>query len=61
MVVTIVVSLATARVKTDQDLSGLVYSLTPRLPEEREPWYKRPVILGVVVLAATLVLNLVFA
>jgi SSS family solute:Na+ symporter len=61
MAVTIVVSLATARVKTDQELTGLVYSLTPRLPEEREPWYKKPVVLGVLVLAATLVLNLVFA
>ena len=61
MVVTIVVSLATARVKTDQELNGLVYSLTPRLPEAQEPWYKRPVVLGVLVLTATLALNLIFA
>jgi SSS family solute:Na+ symporter len=61
MLVTIVVSLATARVKTDQELTGLVYSLTPRPREEREPWYKRPIVLGVLVLVATLALNLIFA
>jgi SSS family solute:Na+ symporter len=61
MAVTIVVSLATARVKTDQELTGLVYSLTPKPAEEREPWYKRPIVLGVIVLAATLALNLIFA
>ena len=26
-----------------------------------EPWYKRPVVLGVIILAATLVLNIIFA
>jgi SSS family solute:Na+ symporter len=61
MIVTIAISLATARNKTDQELAGLVYSLTPKPAEEPEPWYKRPIVLGVVVLAATLALNLVFA
>jgi SSS family solute:Na+ symporter len=61
MIVTIAISLATARNKTDQELAGLVYSLTPKPAEEQEPWYKRPVVLGVIVLSATLVLNLIFA
>jgi len=60
-VLTVLVSLATARNKTDAELQGLVYSLTPRLPPESgEPWYKRPVLVGVIVLAVTLVLNLLF-
>jgi len=60
-VLTVLVSLATARNKTDAQLQGLVYSLTPRLPPESgEPWYKRPVVVGVIVLAVTLVLNLLF-
>jgi len=61
MIVTIGVSLATARVKTDQDLTGLVYSLTPKPADQREPWYKKPVVLGLIVLAATITLNLIFA
>jgi SSS family solute:Na+ symporter len=59
--ITVIVSLATAPDKSDAELSGLVYSLTPRPPAEGEAWYKRPVVLGMVVLAATLALNLVFA
>jgi solute:Na+ symporter, SSS family len=61
MVVTIGVSLATARNKSDDQLRGLVYSLTPKPPAEIEPWYQKPVTLGAIVLAATLALNLIFA
>ena len=57
---TILISLATKRTKTDEELKGLVYSLTPKPPSENEPWYKRPVTLGMLVLAATLALNLIF-
>jgi SSS family solute:Na+ symporter len=60
-VVTILVSLATAQNKSDQELTGLVYSLTPKPPAEAEPWYKRPIALGLVALAATLLLNIAFA
>jgi solute:Na+ symporter, SSS family len=60
-VVTVLVSLATRRNKTDAQLQGLVYSLTPRPASAAgEPWYKRPVLVGVLVLAATLVLNILF-
>jgi solute:Na+ symporter, SSS family len=60
-VLTVLVSLLTRRNKTDAELQGLVYSLTPRLPPESgEPWYKRPVVIGVIVLAVTLGLNLLF-
>jgi len=58
---TIVVSLATAPNKPDAELAGLVYSLTPKPAPEAEPWYKKPVVLGVIVLTATLMLNLIFA
>ena len=59
--VTVIISLATKRTKTDEELAGLVYSLTPKKHSEGEPWYMQPVTLGIVVLAATLVLNLIFA
>jgi len=59
-VMTIIISLATAKNKSDEQLTGLVYSLTPRLKDEGLPWYKRPAALGAVVLGLTLVLNLLF-
>jgi solute:Na+ symporter, SSS family len=59
-VTTIVISLATRGEKTDQELSGLVYSLTPRITDQEMVWYKRPATLGIAVLALTLVLNIVF-
>jgi len=59
-VLTILISLLTKRTKTDQELTGLVYSLTPKPKAEAEPWYQRPAILGVLILLATLVLNLIF-
>ena len=59
-VVTVAVSLATRRQKSDDDLTGLVYALTPKPREAHLPWYRRPAILGGVVLALTAVLNIVF-
>jgi len=55
------ISLATKANKTDEQLRGLVYSLTDK-PKEAPgtPWYSRPVTLGVIVLAAALVLNVIF-
>lgn len=61
VIVTVVVSLATAQRKTNEQLKGLVWSMTPRITESGMPWFKRPVVLGVVVLIATVVLNLIFA
>jgi SSS family solute:Na+ symporter len=57
---TILISLATKRTKSDQELTGLVYSLTPRVKSEHEPWYQQPVTVGVIVLIAAIILNLVF-
>jgi SSS family solute:Na+ symporter len=58
---TLVISLATAPNRTDEELRGLVYSLTEKVRDHREtPWYARPATLGVIVLALTLALNLIF-
>jgi SSS family solute:Na+ symporter len=58
-IVTLVVSLATPRNKSDDELRGLVYSLTPRVKEEGLVWYQRPAILAIIVLAAAAVLNII--
>ena len=57
---TILVSLITKRTKTDQELKGLVYSLTPKPSEDGIPWYKQPAYLGGAVLAITLIMNILF-
>jgi SSS family solute:Na+ symporter len=59
-VTTIVVSLLTKRTKTDEELRGLVYSLTPRIAEGHMVWWKRPVTLGIAVLVVSAILNLIF-
>ncbi len=60
-VVTIVISLLTTQRKTDEELTGLVYSLTPKVKDEPGvPWYERPVVLGVIVLVAVVILNIIF-
>jgi SSS family solute:Na+ symporter len=59
-VMTIAISLVTARNKSDEDLKGLVYSLTPRLVDHDLPWHKRPATLGVIALGLAIVLNVIF-
>jgi SSS family solute:Na+ symporter len=57
--VTVVVSLLT-RPRAEKELVGLVYSLTERPRTEGEHWYARPAVLGVCVLVAALILNIIF-
>lgn len=57
---TIAISLLTSRTKSDEELKGLVYSLTPKPEPEKGPWYMQPVALGAVVIAAVILLNILF-
>ena len=57
---TLVISLFTKRTKTDDELRGLVYSLTPRQSDAAMVWYKRPVTLGVLILVVSTILNVIF-
>jgi len=59
-VITILISLATRANKTDEELKGLVYSLTPRIKDPDTPWYKQPAMLGLIVVGAAVVLNVIF-
>jgi len=56
---TIAISLVT-RPRDEKELVGLVYSLTPRPSNAGLAWYRRPVLLGVIVLALSVALNLYF-
>jgi solute:Na+ symporter, SSS family len=57
--VTIIISLAT-RPRPENELRGLVYALTEKEHDETVGWYKRPVVVGLVVLGLTLLLNIIF-
>ncbi|MDI1319199.1 MAG: sodium:solute symporter family protein [bacterium] len=58
---TLLISLATKPNRTEQELRGLVYSLTDKVVEPHgTPWYARPAVLGVIVLALTVGLNILF-
>jgi SSS family solute:Na+ symporter len=56
---TIVVSLAT-KPKTASELRGLVYGLAEIPSDRNEPWYRRPVALGIVLAVVALVLDVIF-
>jgi SSS family solute:Na+ symporter len=57
--VTALISLVT-RPKAENELVGLVYSLTPRKKAEGRVWYRNPLALGMIVLLITLVFNIIF-
>jgi len=57
---TVSISLATKRTKSDAELTGLVYSLTPKIKAGDEPWFARPAVLGVLLLIVCVVLNIIF-
>ena len=60
LVVTILISISTRKLKTDDDLKGLVYSLTPRLVDLDVVWYKRPATMAILVGVIALVLSIIF-
>ncbi|WIX85150.1 sodium:solute symporter family protein [Amycolatopsis sp. DG1A-15b] len=65
IVVSVVVSLAT-RPKPDEELVGLVYSLTPKETRQHDStgenagWYRKPGLLAGIVLVLTIALNAIF-
>jgi SSS family solute:Na+ symporter len=58
--VTVVLTFVTKQRKSDDELRGLVYSLTPRISESDIPWIKRPVGLAVIVGVIAVVLTILF-
>lgn len=58
-VVTVILSLLTSRTKSDEELKGLVYSMTPKQTVE-QAWYARPGTIGIVLLVVCVVLNYIF-
>ena len=60
-VVTIVITILTSRDKSDEELKGLVYSLTPHVAKDDSlHFYERPWVLGAFVLIVSIALNYIF-
>jgi SSS family solute:Na+ symporter len=59
--VTVGLTFMTRQQKSDAELHGLVYSLTPRTIEEKGlAWYQRPVGLAILVGVICLILSILF-
>ena len=59
-ILTLVISLATRRTKSDEELKGLVYSLTPKIVDHNLPVWQRPAVVGIVLLICCVILNVIF-
>jgi SSS family solute:Na+ symporter len=57
---TVLISLATRRTKSDAELKGLVYSLTPKTVDHNQPLWQRPPVFGTVLIIACVILNFIF-
>ena len=60
LILTLAISLATARTKSDEELKGLVYSLTPKIKDHEQHVLQRPAVLGVILLICCVILNIIF-
>jgi len=58
--VTVVLTLCTRQIKSDEELNGLVYSLTERSHDENIPWFKKPVSLAVLIMIICIILTIIF-
>jgi SSS family solute:Na+ symporter len=54
------ISLATARTKSDEQLKGLVYSLTPKIKDDEQHFLLRPAVLATILLVCCVILNIIF-
>ena len=59
-VFTALISLATARTKSDAELKGLVYSLTPKIKDDEQHFLLRPAVLATILLVCCVILNIIF-
>jgi SSS family solute:Na+ symporter len=59
--VTVGLTYVTRQTKSEDDLRGLVYSLTPReLSDKHLPWHERPAGLAILVSVICIILTIIF-
>jgi SSS family solute:Na+ symporter len=60
LVLTVILSLTTKQLKSDEELTGLVYSLTPKTKDEPGiPWYDKPVVMAVIIGAISIIITII--
>ncbi|MDE3066517.1 MAG: sodium:solute symporter family protein [Verrucomicrobiota bacterium] len=57
---TFAISLVTRSMKTDEQLKGLVYSLTPKIKDDEQHFLLRPAVLGTLLIIGCVILNIIF-
>lgn len=60
LILTFVITLITKKLKTDDELRGLVYSLTPKVKDDSKYWYQKPQVMAIIVGAIAIVLSIIF-
>jgi len=60
LVITMIISVTTKQLKTNEQLKGLVYALTPKIREEGVPWFRKPETLAVIVCIIAIVLTIIY-
>jgi SSS family solute:Na+ symporter len=59
-IVTVILTFLTKQKKSDSELVGLVYQLTPKEKQTGIVWYKRTITLAVIVLLMAAILSVIF-
>jgi len=60
LVLTIIITMLTKKLKTDDQLKGLVYSLTPKVVDDSKYWYQKPGFIAIVVGVIAIALSIIF-
>ncbi|MBN2520601.1 MAG: sodium:solute symporter family protein [Bacteroidales bacterium] len=60
LIITIVISILTKQLKTEGELKGLVYSLTPKATDDSKYWYQKPATLAIIVGIIAVILSILF-
>ena len=60
LLLTATISLIGKRTKTDEELKGLVYSLTPKIVDSEQGFFARPAVLGTMLLIVCVIMNYIF-
>ena len=59
LLLTLVITLLTKKLKTDEELKGLVYSLTPRVQDDSKYWYQKPEVMAVIVGVIAIIITII--
>jgi len=59
LLLTLLITLLTKKLKTDDELKGLVYSLTPKVKDDSKHWFQKPEVLAVIVGVILIILSII--